>query len=177
MLSGKKISLRPFEEKDIEKTVKWLNDIDYAILIDRVLPATIPERKEWFYTISKDKSAVTFAVVLSENGTHIGNCGLINIDNRSRRGQLWIYLDEQFTGHGMGKAAIELILKYAFHYLNLHRVFLYVVSTNLRAKKFYEKCGFTSEGIFREHVFLKNRYEDAIWLGMLKQEFDEQKWS
>jgi RimJ/RimL family protein N-acetyltransferase len=172
MLSGEKVSLRPFEEADIENTVKWLNNIEHAVLIDRVLPATIHERKEWFYTISKDKTAVTFAIVLNKNSTHIGNCGLINIDSRSRRGQLWIYLDKQFIGKGLGKEAITLLLKYAFQYLNLNRIYLYVVSTNLRATKFYERCGFKREGTFRQHVFLKNKYEDAIWFGILKEDFN-----
>lgn len=172
MLSGKKVSLRPFEETDIENTVKWLNDIEYSILIDRVLPTTIHERKEWFYNISKDKTAITFAIILPENTIHIGNCGLININCRSRRSQIWIYLDNQYIGKGFGKEAITLLLKYAFHYLNLNRIYLYVVSTNPRAVRFYEKCGFKIEGTFRQHVFLKNKYEDAIWFGILKEEFD-----
>jgi RimJ/RimL family protein N-acetyltransferase len=172
MLSGQKVSLRPFEETDIENTVKWLNDIEFGILIDRILPTTIHQRKEWFYSISKDKTAITFAIDLNENTVHIGNCGLINIDCRSRRGQIWIYLSDQYIGQGLGKEAITLLLKYAFHYLNLNRVYLYVVSTNLRATKFYERCGFKNEGIFRQHVFLNNQYVDAIWFGILKEDFD-----
>ena len=172
MLSGEKVSLRPFEENDIENTVKWLNDIEHGVLIDRVLPTTIHERKEWFYNISKDKTASSFAIVLTENTSHIGNCGLINIDCRSRRGQIWIYLHDQYIGQGLGKEAITLILKYAFHYLNLNRIYLYVVSTNLSAITFYERCGFKNEGTFRQHVFLKNKYEDAIWFGILKEDFD-----
>jgi diamine N-acetyltransferase len=172
MLIGGKVTLRSFEENDIENTVKWLNDLEYGILIDRVLPTTIHERKEWFYAISKDKTAITFAVTLSENNTHIGNCGLINLDCRSRRGQIWIYLNDQHIGEGLGKEAIYLILEYAFHYLNLNRIYLYVVSTNVRAIKFYERCSFKNEGTFRQHIFLKNQYVDAIWFGILKEDFE-----
>jgi len=172
MLQGKKISLRPFEERDIENTVKWLNNIEFRSLIDRVLPTTIQERKEWFCSISKDKTAVTFAIYLNENNIHIGNCGLINIDCRSHRGQLWIYLDMSYIGKRLGKESINLILNYAFYSLNLNRIYLYVVSTNVRALKFYEKCGFKNEGKFRQHIYLNNEYCDAIWMGILKTEYD-----
>jgi RimJ/RimL family protein N-acetyltransferase len=171
MLNGKKLSLRPFDEHDIENTVKWLNNIEFGVLIDRVHPTTVQERKDWFSAISKDKTALTFAIVLNESNNHIGNLGLINIDYRSRRGQLWIYLENQNTGKGLGIEALDLILEYAFQYLNLNRVFLYVVSTNVRALSFYKKCGFKVEGTFRQHIYLKNKYIDAIWLGILKEEY------
>jgi RimJ/RimL family protein N-acetyltransferase len=172
MLSGKKVILRPFEESDIENTVKWLNDLEFGVLIDRIKPTSIQERRDWYNTISKDHSAVVFAINLTEKNHHIGNCGLFNIDCRSRRGQIWIYLDKKYTGQGLGKEVINLILEYGFHYLNLNRIYLYVVSTNERAKKFYERCGFQYEGTSRQHIYLKNRYVDAIWFGILKEEFD-----
>ncbi|KAF5083718.1 Acetyltransferase (GNAT) domain protein [anaerobic digester metagenome] len=172
MLFGEKISIQPFDEKYLENTVKWLNNLEFGALIDRIQPSTIHERKEWFNRISNDKTACTFAIILNEGSNHIGNCGLINIDCRSRRSQFWIYLDEKYTDQGFGKESIKLILQYAFHYLNLNRIYLYVVSTNTRAANFYERCGFEKEGIFRQHVFLKNRYVDAIWFGILKDNFD-----
>lgn len=171
MLWGEKIYLRPFEEYDIENTVKWLNNVELGAFIDRVVPTTIHDRKEWFHAISRDKTAVTFAIALTEDNRHIGNCGLINIDNRSRRGQFWIYLSNQYIGQGFGKEVMKLILDYAFQSLNLNRVYLYVVSTNIRALKFYQKMGFEIEGTFREHVYLKGNYVDAIWLGILKKDY------
>ena len=171
MLQGEKIFLRPFEESDIENTVKWLNNVELGALIDRVVPTTVKERKEWFHAISRDKTAVTFAIDLTENNKHIGNCGLIYIDTRSRRAQFWIYLIDKYTGQGLGKDVVKLILDYAFQSLNLNRVYLYVVSTNTRALKFYQKIGFKIEGTFRQHIYLKGNYVDAIWLGILKNDY------
>jgi len=171
MLRGNKVYLRPFEEDDIKNTVKWLNSIELGALIDRVIPSTMHEREEWFHAISRDKTAVTFAIALAKNDHHIGNCGLMNIDNRSRRAQFWIYLADGYTGHGFGNEAMKLILDYAFQSLNLNRIYLYVVSTNIHALQFYQKIGFKIEGTFREHVYLKGRYEDAIWLGILKNDY------
>lgn len=77
-------------------------------------------------------------------------------------------------GKGIGKAAMALILEYAFHELNLHRVFLQVFSFNERAIRLYEKMGFVNEGRQRHALYRGGDWHDIIMMSMLKHEYKRQ---
>ena len=75
-------------------------------------------------------------------------------------------------GLGYGKETMELILKFAFHELNLHRVQLSVFSYNDRAIALYEQLGFTKEGSFREHLERDGERYDMHLYGLLREEWE-----
>ena len=60
----------------------------------------------------------------------------------------------------------------AFETLALERVYLYVLSINPRANRFYQKAGFTHEGTLRSHVMHGGALCDEIWYGMLKEDYE-----
>jgi RimJ/RimL family protein N-acetyltransferase len=64
------------------------------------------------------------------------------------------------------------MLRHAFNDLNLHRVFLSVLSSNAAAIRAYEKAGFRREGIAREAAYKRGRYEDLVDMAILAHEFD-----
>lgn len=64
------------------------------------------------------------------------------------------------------------MLRHAFNDLNLHRVFLSVLSSNAGAIRAYEKAGFRREGIAREAAYKRGRYEDLVGMAILSHEFD-----
>ena len=74
-------------------------------------------------------------------------------------------------GKGIGKAALSLILEYAFSELNLHRVFLNVFSFNKRAIKLYEKMGFMHEGVLRQAFYRAGDWHDIVIMSILKNEY------
>ena len=66
-----------------------------------------------------------------------------------------------------------LILKHGFENLNLHRLWLRVFETNLRAVRSYEKAGFTKEGKFRQAQFIDGIYVDVMIMSVLKTEWQD----
>jgi RimJ/RimL family protein N-acetyltransferase len=74
-------------------------------------------------------------------------------------------------GKGYGFEASILILKYAFHELNLNRIFLTVREDNINAIKLYKKVGFKEEGLLRQQVYNNNKYINMIIMSILKDEF------
>lgn len=171
MFEGKKVRLVPYSKKHFEDTLKWVNDAYIAVRVNRVLPVTASEHLDWYEHIVKDKSQIIFAIELKADGTYAGNCGLKNIDNRSHKAELWIYLGNEFANQGLGKDATKLLLDYGFDFLNLNRIYLYIVENNKIAEKLYESCGFKKEGLCREDVFMEGNYYDTVWMGLLKEEY------
>jgi RimJ/RimL family protein N-acetyltransferase len=66
-----------------------------------------------------------------------------------------------------------LILRFAFHELNLHRVQLTVFEYNARAIALYERLGFRREGTYRETLLRDGKRFDMYLYGMLSHEWAE----
>ncbi|MFQ5880858.1 MAG: GNAT family N-acetyltransferase [Candidatus Methylomirabilales bacterium] len=173
MITEGTIRLRPLEEADLERTLRWVNDPAVAQGVNRVLPVTRLEHAEWYRRLVTDRTQVAFAIERTEDPAHIGNCGLRGLDPRVRQGELWIYLGEQAEwGKGYGRDATRALLRYGFESLNLHRVVLTVVADNHRAIRLYEALGFVREGVLRDGAYLEGAYRDLMVMAMLRAEYD-----
>jgi RimJ/RimL family protein N-acetyltransferase len=58
--------------------------------------------------------------------------------------------------------------------MNLNRIWLRVLGTNLRAVRCYEKTGFIHEGAMREAEFRENRYIDVVIMSILRSEWNRE---
>jgi len=103
----------------------------------------------------------------------VGVCGLKDMHSRNRHAELWIYLgDGQQRGRGLGRRALQLLTRYGFDQLNLHRIYLHVPAYNAAAQRAYQACGFREEGRDREHLYIDGAYHDAVRMGLLRTELE-----
>ena len=75
-------------------------------------------------------------------------------------------------GKGYGSDAMNIILRYAFHELNLRRVALNTFEYNPRGIRSYEKVGFVHEGRMRGYLNREGRRWDLIFMGILREEWE-----
>jgi len=169
--------LVPFEKCHVPRTVEWVNDKEIIDLIDRSSePVTLEGCYKWAEDIIGDGSKAMFAIIAGDKGEHIGNCGLFEINKRSRKAKLWIYIgDKKMWGMGLGRKALDLLVSYGFEELGLNKIYLYVVEDNIRACKLYESAGFSKEGVFKQDTFLKGRFMDTVYYGILKEKFNQKE--
>ena len=175
MIYGKKTRLRRIEREDIPTFVRWFGDPDVRdfLLINR--PISRAEEEQWFENQLKNESTELFAIETTDGqeNVHIGNIGLHDINWLHRHTELGIVIGEkEYWSKGYGSDAIRTLLRFAFHEMNLHRVYLRVFQDNARGIGAYEKCGFKHEGRMREAVFRKGRYYDELRMSILAHEFE-----
>ena len=109
-----------------------------------------------------DKRNVHFAVA-DEDDEYMGTVSLKNIDLIDRHAEYAIVIGRPHWGSGVAYEATDAIIDYGFNRLNLHKIYLNVLSSNIRANRFYEKYGFVREGAFAAHMFIDGKYEDLNW--------------
>ncbi len=120
-----------------------------------------------------DEHPVVIEIRQGDSWLPIGNCGFINIDWRSRSGEVGIFIGEkQLWNQGYGTDAMHLLLQHGFNTLNLNRVALDVYATNIRAVRSYEKAGFVHEGRKRQAIFRDGKYIDLLQMSVLRQEWE-----
>jgi RimJ/RimL family protein N-acetyltransferase len=172
-----RVELVPFKRCFVAKTVEWVNDLEIINLIDRSpKPVTLEECYKWCDDILEDSKKTMFAILTEKKKLHIGNCGLFEIDERSRKAKLWIYIGEKsMWNKNLGRDALEQLVIYGFDELKLNRIYLYVVEGNKRAQELYQSAGFSKEGVLRQDTFLEGEFKDTMYYGILKDEFNKKR--
>ncbi len=171
-LIGERVYLRPLEKEDVNLLYVWFNDPEIRGLTGEVFPSYQESVEEFLTRLRTDSSRAWFGVVVKENDQLIGEAGLLRMFPAWRTTDLSLILGERAAWRkGYGSEAMELLLDYAFGYLNFHRVAIGVVGSNQRALKFYEKAGFKREGIQRDGYFYDHSYQDFVMMSILDNEF------
>jgi ribosomal-protein-alanine N-acetyltransferase len=80
-------------------------------------------------------------------------------------------LKKEFWGQGFGSEALKLFLEFAYHKLQLNRIFARVDEENLRSIRMLEKNGFVYEGKLRQDAFIKGKFRDSLIYSQLANEF------
>lgn len=170
-LEGDNIYLSPRNVEDVEVFTEWLNDFETTDYIGRSSQIlTLDAEKEYIENQVHNESS--FVIVKKENDQVIGAIDLEDIDHVNRIATLGIFIgDKENRNKGYGTEAIEMLLEYGFHYLNLNNIMLWVMSFNDRAVACYKKCGFQEIGKRRKSRFINGVYYDQIEMDILAEEF------
>lgn len=175
MIRGERVHLRAIERTDIPTFLRWFNDAEVTQYLSMYLPMSETAEMRWYERQLDDSSNLVLCIETLD-GIHIGNIGLHDIDTRARLAELGITIGEKaYWGQGYGRDAIRTLCRFAFHEMNLHRIYLRVISYNDRARRCYLAAGFTPEGTLREAHYSRGTYHDMHVLGLLRHEFDAQQ--
>ena len=172
VLTGKRVQLRPITVADAPAMFASLSDEESMRLTGTQETFTFEQVETYCQRISEADDRADFAITLKDAGDYIGEVVLNEIDDRNRTGSFRIALaDKKWFGRGFGTEATRLILAYGFETLHLHRIELEVYDFNPRAQHVYEKVGFVPEGVRRDVLLWEGKYQNAIIMSILEDEF------
>ena len=159
-----------------EAHARWSHDTLYWRLqaSDPSRPFSKRLTREWFEKrlLQAQPDAVIFSIHTLEDDRLIGEVELDGIDWLNGDAYVGIGIGESdFWGKGYGTEAMQLVLRYAFQELNLHRLTLNVFEYNPRAIRSYEKAGFVYEGRVRKFLRRDGQEWDMVHMGILRQEW------
>lgn len=174
MITGDRVTLRALGREDLARLCAFNNDIAVELAGggDPPLPQSLARLEaEFDQAVAKGgRDGMSFAIEV--DGLCIGQCALFNVNETGRTCELGITIgDKTYWGKGHGREAIQLLLRYAFHYQNYRKVWLHVHAANERAIRAYRACGFVEEGRQRAHVWSNGGYDDLVSMGILREEW------
>ncbi len=175
MLTGKLVRLRKYEAEDIGRLLVWMNDSEVTQYLAARYPISRAWEEGWIQRVSTQapSAGLSLAIETLVDNRHIGSVGLNELAWEDRHASLGVSIGEKsYWGQGYGTDAMVTLLRYAFDWMNLHRVTLEVLADNERAIASYRKCGFVAEGILRQAYYQRGRYHDLSTMGVLRDEFN-----
>lgn len=176
MLKGKLVKLSQIEESDLPKFRDWRNSPFVRNYVREYRPLNMQNQKQWFESLTNDKSNILFAIKELKSNNTIGLCGLTYINWKEGHGEVTIYIgDGEWQGKGFAGEALDLLLKYGFEELRLHRICAVIYSYNKLSIKLFEKHGFVHEGTVRGARFWNGSFYDEMIYGILDYEYKERR--
>lgn len=168
-----RVRLTPLDDADLEAVNRWQND---PYIRDQIMgfrgPVRLETTAEWIRNLAAQnlRSRVVFGIRLDD--AIKGVAQLHGIDWVQRSALLGVFVgDAGDRGVGLGRAAVTLVLDYAFDGLDLQRIALEVMESNAAARRLYEALGFVQEGLAREAFLRAGAREDVALYGLLRREF------
>jgi len=152
----------------------WLQDSEFSRLSDTE-PVKVFSPKQVQSTFEKIlPDGYFFAIHSLAEDKLIGMIDLSGFDWPGRNAWVGVGLGErEYWGKGYSTDTMNVLLRFAFHELNLHRVNLNVFEYNPRAIRCYEKVGFKHEGRMRACLNRDGRRWDLVYMGILRSEWEE----
>lgn len=167
---SEKYRLRRLQEKDIPGMLEWIHDPEINRWFRFDAESMTEERAKAFISGSFSEKNRHYAIT-DDSDNYLGTISLEEIDTENKNALFAISMRACAKGSGAAMAGTCLLLETAFGELGLERVYLNVLSDNIRAKRFYEKAGFHYEGCFRKHLKVRGTWHDWDWYSILKEEF------
>jgi RimJ/RimL family protein N-acetyltransferase len=177
IVRGERVYLRASERADIPSFVDWFNDADTTSFLSMRAPMSIAMEEGWFTRMveQQGKDGYHFVICQLEDDRSIGAASLFAVDSVNGSAGIGISIGEKdLWGHGLGTDAMNALVDFGFGQLRLERMWLKVYDFNTRARRSYDKCGFTLEGTERRAIFKHGRYHDVHMMSLLRDEWAAQ---
>ena len=163
-LTGQRVTIRKSTEEDREMISQWLDDtLGRYFLLSR----TTAKRTSLDTLISSEYHII--GIVTLPDGTSIGVMAFLNYDVMQFKAELRKLIgNPKMRGKGLGKEATRLWIRYGFESLDLKKIYVNTLETNLANIRLNEELGFRVEGILRNEVFVDGAYRDVLRMGLLR---------
>ena len=124
----------------------------------------------------EDNKERIFYAVIDAAGRAIGILSLMEIRPAMRVVEVGNIVYSPALQHTpLGTEAQYLIARYAFETLGYRRYEWKCNALNAASKRAAERFGFTTEGLFRQHMIVKGHSRDTAWFSILDSEWPARK--
>ena len=129
------------------------------------------DSKAWVESREQDwnvKGEYSFVIYDTTSGIFLGGCGINQISQGHRFGNLGYWVRSSATRNGAATAATRLLAKFGFEELKLNRIEIVVAVGNRASERVAEKAGAMKEGVLRRRLMVGKRIHDATMYSLIR---------
>jgi ribosomal-protein-alanine N-acetyltransferase len=160
LIVGERVFLRAPGKNDFEELLA-LSRASLRLHRGLAYPPRNTEEFATFLERCREPNCVCCFVCRVADGAILGSMNLSQIYRGGFQGAyLGYYVGAPFAGQGYMTEAIQLILRYAFEHLKLHRLEANIQPENLASLALVKRAGFVREGYSRRYLRIGRRWRD-----------------
>ncbi len=169
-LLGKNINLRALEPEDLDFLFSTENDETFWEISSTQTPYSKFILQKYIENSHQDIfEAKQYRFVICDiNNTPVGLIDLFEFNPQHQRVGIGILITSKNQTKGYGSEALEMIIDYAFTYLNVHQIFANITSDNINSIRLFEKLNFKKIGIKKEWIYSNSTFKDEILYQLIR---------
>lgn len=159
-IAGKRVFLRPPSKSDLSEFLA-LNRMSRRLHRGLVSPPLQADQFATFLKRCGREDCVCFLICRVEGGAVIGSITLSQIFRGGfQNAYLGYYVGALYAGCGYMTEALQLMLRYTFEKLKLHRIEANIQPANIASIALVKRAGFSREGFSRRYLKVCGRWRD-----------------
>jgi RimJ/RimL family protein N-acetyltransferase len=170
LIRSERLEISTISEQDLEEVRILHNDPETLRWLSDTRKVSVQNQKIWFEAIKDSKTSQRYVVRSISDKKLVGVFRFDNFDATNRSVNIGLDIDTKSRRLGYARETYETLIPYFFTVLQINRLALITLSTNLAAINLYEQLGFKREGILREAFYRKSIYLDAYQYSLLSSE-------
>ena len=159
-LDGYRVFLRRLDASDQAEFLRLARE-SRALHRPWVAP---PSGPSGFQQLVKRAESETLVSLLLRDRASEAVAGVFNLSQifrgNFRSAYLGYYAHTEFAGRGLMREGLDLVVRYAFLKLGLHRIEANIQPGNVRSIALVQKCGFAKEGFSPRYLKVAGRWRD-----------------
>ena len=180
LFEGHFVRLGPLDyEKDPPVVARWTTDpLLHSLLGEVVRPLSVEAVRKMLEKVEKQmdetKDLFHFTLRARADNRLVGLARIYGIDFHNGTGALNLGIgDPSDRRRGYGSDSLNLLVRFGFDELNLHRLSSLPSADSLPFIHMIEKAGFEEEARMREACFHDGSYWDVIHMGLLRTKWEK----
>lgn len=169
-LHGKNSNLRALEPEDLDFLFSTENNESFWEISGTQTPYSKYILQKYIENAHQDiyEAKQYRFVICNTQNTPVGMIDLFDFNPQHKRVGVGILILPEYQGEGFGSEALEMIIDYAFTYLNAHQIFANITADNKSSINLFEKFNFKKIGIKKDWIFADTHYKDEILYQLIK---------
>jgi len=158
------MTVRALEIADLPFLYRWENDASAWADGDTHNPLSQRLLHEYIESSTGDLyKDGQLRLVIENEGITAGCIDLFDLDPRSRRAAMGLYITPSQRGNGLALSAVQWMLSYAREFLHLHQLYAVIRCSNAACCRIYEQLGFSQDAVLKDWIILPDgSYDNAI---------------
>jgi len=175
MIKGKLVGLRAVEREDLKIMRDWRNLSEFRKNFREYRELNMEMQIKWFekYVVEDDNTQM-FIIERLKDSKPMGVCGLVYVNWVIKSADVSFYIGERnvyIDSTGCADEALNLLMKYAFNQLNMHKLWTELYEFDTKKINFYEKHKFKRDAILRDNCFEDGKYWNSYIYSLIQNEF------
>ncbi len=156
---------------DLEEVRQLHNHPEVVTRLSDARPVNQIEQENWFEAISSSKTSYRIVIRKLISADLVGVFRVDKIDYLNQSAQVGLDIHPKFHRQGYAREVYNTLFEIFFNDWNLNRVGLETLTSNSPARALYLSLGMKEEGVGRCAIFRNGKFEDVVYYGLLRSEW------
>ncbi len=169
-----RLLLRRLEPGDAADVFAYASDPEVARFTTWEAHQTIEDSRRFLESVAEQYATgqvSPWGVVHRGDGKVIGTCGFMWWRPRHARAEIAYAIGRRYWNQGLTTEAVREVIRFGFERMRLNRIEARCMPENAASERVMQKAGMSFEGILRESMFVKERFDDLKLYAILHREY------